>query len=157
MLSISSKILVTKGIVYLFNLILKSSTFQQLNTSCQKQLNMASFTPVSLSRRLTSSCTRENPYSFPKINLGRNQLMNHWYNNGKLWRCWDLQACPFVYVGLHRDDVLACLHKITVFLTQIISLWQKMPTRKLHYRFHVGKNGIRVGNFQKIVFFQIFN
>ena len=28
-----------------------------------------------------------------------------------------------------------------------------MPTRKLYYQFHVGKNGIRVGSFQKIVFF----
>ena len=31
------------------------------------------------------------------------------------------------------------------------------PTRKLYNRFHVGKNGIRVGSFQKTVFFQIFN
>ena len=28
-----------------------------------------------------------------------------------------------------------------------------MPTRKLHYRFHVGKDGTRVGSFQKIVIF----
>ena len=33
----------------------------------------------------------------------------------------------------------------------------KMPTQKLYYRFHVGKNGIHVSSFQKIVFFQIFN
>ena len=29
-----------------------------------------------------------------------------------------------------------------------------MPTQKLYYRFHVGKNGIRIGKFKKIVFFQ---
>ena len=34
---------------------------------------------------------------------------------------------------------------------------KKMPTQKLYYRFHVGKNGIHVSSFQKIVFFQIFN
>ena len=45
----------------------------------------------------------------------------------------------------------------SVFLTQIISRRQKMPMRNLYYRFHLGKNGIREGNFQKIVFFQIFN
>ena len=40
-----------------------------------------------------------------------------------------------------------------VFLTQIISRRQKMSTQKLYNRFHVGKNGIRVGDFQKMVFF----
>ena len=42
-------------------------------------------------------------------------------------------------------------------LYPVISPRQKMPTRKMFNRFHVGQNGIRVGNFQIIVFFQIFN
>ena len=42
-------------------------------------------------------------------------------------------------------------------LYPVISRRQKMVTRKMFNRFHVGKNGIRVGNFQIIVFFQIFN
>ena len=41
---------------------------------------------------------------------------------------------------------------LAVFLTQIISRRQKMPTRKLYNRFHVGKNEICVGNFQKDIF-----
>ena len=34
---------------------------------------------------------------------------------------------------------------------------KKIPTQKLHNRFQAGKNEIRVGDFQKIVFFQTFN
>ena len=41
--------------------------------------------------------------------------------------------------------------KESVFLTQIISRRQKNADGKLYYRFHVGKNGTRVGSFQKIV------
>ena len=32
-----------------------------------------------------------------------------------------------------------------------------MLTQKLHNAFHVGKNGICIGNFQKNIFFQIFS
>ena len=37
----------------------------------------------------------------------------------------------------------------TVFLTHIISHWQKMPKRKLYNGFHVDKIGIRVSKFSK--------
>ena len=40
----------------------------------------------------------------------------------------------------------------SVFLTQLFHVGKKMPTRKFYNQFHVGKNEIRVGNFQKIVF-----
>ena len=46
---------------------------------------------------------------------------------------------------------------LPVFLTQITSRRQKMLTQKLYNRFHIGKNGIRIGHFQKIVFFQRLN
>ena len=34
---------------------------------------------------------------------------------------------------------------------------KKMLMLKLYNRFHVSKNEIRIGNFEKLVFFQIFN
>ena len=39
--------------------------------------------------------------------------------------------------------------KDAVFLTQMISDQQKMLTQKLCNRFHIGKNGIRIGTFFK--------
>ena len=44
-----------------------------------------------------------------------------------------------------------------VFVIQIPSRQHKMLMRKFYNRFHVGKNGIRLGNFQNFVFLQIFN
>ena len=43
-----------------------------------KATNMQSFTSVSLNKSLTSSYTSKNPYCFPKINLGRKELLNHY-------------------------------------------------------------------------------
>ena len=43
------------------------------------------------------------------------------------------------------------------FKLQLFNVGKKMLTGKFYNQFHVGKNGIRVGNFQKIVFLQIFN
>ena len=45
----------------------------------------------------------------------------------------------------------------TVFLTQIISCCKKLLMQKLYNGYHISKNGIYIGNFKKIVFFQIFN
>ena len=44
-----------------------------------------------------------------------------------------------------------------VFLAHYFTSAKKMPTQKLYDRFHVGKSGIHIGNFQKIVFFQRLN
>ena len=43
----------------------------------------------------------------------------------------------------------------TVFLTQIISCCKKLLMQKLYNWYHISKNGIHIGNFQKIVFFKI--
>ena len=42
-----------------------------------------------------------------------------------------------------------------VFL--LFHVGKKMPMQKSYKEFHIGKNGIRVSNFQKIVYVQIFN
>ena len=55
-------------------------------------------------------------------------------------------------------DLIFFILAHAVFPTQIIShVSKKMLTRKLFNQFHVGENGIHVSNFQKNVFFQIFN
>ena len=43
------------------------------------------------------------------------------------------------------------------FYLKLFHVGKKMPTWKFYNQFHVGKNEIRVGNFQKFVFFQTFN
>ena len=58
--------------------------------------------------------------------------------------------CVMCVVVHERKVVTKKKAPVSLFLTEIIS---KMPTGKLYNRFHVGKNGIRVGNFQKILFF----
>ena len=54
-----------------------------------------------------------------------------------------VQFC-FYLGGLHISAI-----RLPVFRTQIISFQQKMSMRKLYNQFQVGKNGIRVSNFQK--------
>ena len=44
----------------------------------RKATEHATFYTSTTHRNLTSSYTTENPYCFPKINLGRKQLMNHY-------------------------------------------------------------------------------
>ena len=48
-----------------------------------------------------------------------------------------------------------CVNLVTTrqsFLLRLFHVGKNMPTRKSYNRFHFGKNGIRVVNFQKIVF-----
>ena len=46
---------------------------------------------------------------------------------------------------------------IQSFKFQLFHIKKKMLMLKLYNRFHVGKNEIRIGNSEKLVFFQIFN
>ena len=46
---------------------------------------------------------------------------------------------------------------IQSFKLKLFHIDKKMLMLKLYNRFHVSKNEIRIGNFEKLVFFQIFN
>ena len=43
------------------------------------------------------------------------------------------------------------------FELKLFQIGKKMLMRKLYNGFHVGKNGIHISNFQKIVFLQIYD
>ena len=56
--------------------------------------------------------------------------------------------------GIYLALLGNCHHS---FSNSLFHIGKKMSMRKLCNQFHISKNEICVGNFQKIVFFQIFN